>query len=459
MAQVTPPIPPPPRGRASIARTILVTLLLVATATAALVQLLSDLPDPLRTAGQSLLIVGVVTTGVYLILRRAVVVPLQQVERRILTISSDEGNLETRIEMSRNDEIGRVARSFDHFAEQLRQIIATIQERTDELLGNAATVANNSSVAHENIRANSGTVSQVRQEMTALDAALQGASASVSTIASSIGGLDDSVYRQSDALADTLAAVEQLDASIRSLDAIARNKKGVTDQLVVLSEEAGTRVEQSVTAISEVESSTSDMIEMIDVINSVAEQTNLLAMNAAIEAAHAGEYGKGFAVVADEIRKLSELSGANAHSINTNLRRDIERIHVAGEINRSTSEAFDRIVTSIGEVAQAMGTIMASLDEQATASREIVRGLTEIREVTVSVQDESGKIRHESEGISATVEQLAAAANRTNEQMQQVGTRIEAINTAMEQVSTAVQNNKVKMGNLKEETHRFRTGT
>jgi methyl-accepting chemotaxis protein len=411
----------------------------------------------LRIIGLVAIIVVFVTVGVYLVLRPQVVIPLRRMQERITSISGEDADLTSRIAIDRDDEIGRIATAFDLFSENLRLILVSLQTRSTEILKNATIAAERSKEAHDHVRTNSRTVATVRKGMSQLDESLQSAAGSVSSIADSITGLNDSVFNQSDALADSLAAVEELDASIRSLDGIARGKKETTDQLVTLANEAGERVSESVSAIGQVEASTEDMIEMINVINSVAEQTNLLAMNAAIEAAHAGDYGRGFAVVAAEIRKLSELSAENAAKINTNLRRDINRIHEAGEINRTTGEVFDRIVASVGEVAHAMQTIMASLDEQSTASEEIVKALTSIREGTSRVQEESERINADSTSINGTVEELVRASREVNDQMNAVGSRIERIEDAMNAVQNSVQENRGNLGLLIEEIRRFRT--
>lgn len=411
----------------------------------------------LRITGLVAVIVVFVTAGVYLVLRPQLIVPLRQVEARLLAISGEEADLRERIGAKGNDEIARIAGAFDRFSEKLRKNLASIQSRTETILRNAVEAARNSTDAHGQIKANAQTVQQVRQDMDELDRALQGSAEAVASITDSITGLNDSVHRQSDALTDALAAVEELDASIRSLESIAREKKDTTDQLVTLAHEAGSRVEDSVGAISQVESSTEDMIEMIDIINNVAARTNLLAMNAAIEAAHAGEYGRGFAVVASEIRNLSELSAENATKINSNLKRDISRIHETAEINRTTRDVFDRIVATVGEVAQAMSAILASLDEQSLASREIVKAVTEIREVTEVVQEKSVNINSDAASINDTVESLARASRQTNEQMQTVGSRIETINTAMDAVQRSVGENRGNLASLIEELQRFKT--
>lgn len=423
---------------------------------------ISSIPGELRAyawriTGLVAIIVVFVTVSVYLVLRPQLVTPLRRLEHRLEAISGAEADLTERLEISRGDEIGRIAAAFDHFAGNLREIVRTVQDRAETLDRSAGELAERSADATGDAAATGETVAQVRQALFQLDGNLNAAASGVAEITSAITGLDDSVQRQSDGLDDSQAAVEEMDASIRSLDTIARGKKELIDQLVSLADDAGEQMQQSVQAITTFESSTRSMFEMIEVINTVAEQTNLLAMNAAIEAAHAGEAGKGFAVVADEVRNLSELSSENAGKINESLRRDIERIHQAGEINRNAGAAFERIVASVGEVAEAMGQIVAGLNEQSLASGEIVSSLTQIGDMTRRIRTESSRIRGQADAINATVEQLVSGSADVSSAIGEVNERTESIARTFGEVDEIVRNNRHRIGELITQVRRFRT--
>lgn len=411
----------------------------------------------IRIFGLVLIIVAFVTVAVYLVLRPQLVIPLRRLLERLESISGTEADLTQRLAVTTNNEVGAIATEFNTFSENLRTIVSAIQSTVSDLIAGAGELETSSRDALDNVTANQNTMQTMQRQFADLDQNIQAASTAVGSIAESISQLNTSVYNQADAIADSTAAVEEMDASVHSLDRIARDKKQVTDQMVELAHAAGERMTASVNAIGTVETSTQDMLEMIDVINTVAEQTNLLAMNAAIEAAHAGDAGRGFAVVAAEIRKLSELSAENATKINTSLRKDIAMIHEAGEINRTAGDAFDRIMSSVKDVADAMGQIMAGLDEQSHASVEIVKAITRIREVSAAVQSESDRINGEVETINSTTDELARGSRAVRQQSDEVARRITTITTAIDQVNSIVARNRQRMQTVNREIDRFRT--
>lgn len=378
-------------------------------------------------------------------------------EDRLAEIAGGDVDLTERIDVSRDDEIGSISRSFDLFSEQLYETVVKVKQTSRDMLDGATMLARTSHDTLERVTENSAAVMETKERLTALDQSITDVVASVGRIGESIRELDQAVYQQSDSLANSLAAVEEMDASIRSLDSVVRSNKSLTDTLVTLAHDAAEQMDGSVSSISTVEASTEDMLEMIDVVNTVAEQTNLLAMNAAIEAAHAGEYGKGFAVVADEIQNLSVLSSENARKINENLRKDVESIHRAGEVNRAAKDAFERIVEHVGTVADGMSQVLASLDEQAMASSEIVNGFSTIRTVTDTVREGTEGISGEAAGIQTDIESVSASASYADERMVAVSTRITGIQDAIRTINDIVGANQERMRDLIEALETFQT--
>jgi methyl-accepting chemotaxis protein len=411
-----------------------------------------------RIIGLVVLIVVFVTGAVYFLLRPQVVTPLRRLEARLAEISGSEADLTERLPVDRRDEIGRISERFNEFSEKLRQIVQTVQSNATQLSESFAQLSGLTNETDENASANLRLVKEMRDELSGLDKDLQSAAPSVRSISQSIASMAGSAEKQDEAAGESLAAVEEMDASIRNLDGIAREKKELTDSLVSQATDAGERMNQSVEAIGSVEASTKDMLEMIDVINDVAERTSLLSMNAAIEAAHAGEAGKGFAVVAEEIRKLSEVSSENATKIDSSLKKDIDAIHKAGEINRATQEVIGRFVENVQQVASSMAEIMNGLNEQATASSDIVQSISSIRELTASVREESSSIQSEAEAIDSTIQSLASASNQVSANADEATRRTESIAESTGQVNEIVQSGSQGIHKLSDQVGQFRTG-
>jgi hypothetical protein len=159
---------------------------------------------------------------------------------------------------------------------------------------------------------------------------------------------------------------------------------------------------------------------MVQVINTVAAQTRILSMNAAIEAAHAGEYGRGFAVVAEEIRKLAENTSTNTSQISTTLKDFVQRIYAAREASTRTGESFSRISEEIQGFVQAFTEISQSTTELASGSKEMVAGVGSLRESATRIQERSESIQTSTRAINQAVESVHQFSTETRGHIDEV---------------------------------------
>lgn len=183
-------------------------------------------------------------------------------------------------------------------------------------------------------------VERIDRELNALDNQINEVSSAVTEILATIENLVSQIENQTSAVTQTSAAIEQMSASLSSIAKIAGEKSAATSKLIETVEAGRKKVTLSNEQIKDISSDIDNMMGIIGVINSIAAQTNLLAMNAAIEAAHAGEYGAGFAVVADEIRNLAESTGSNAKTIADSLKAAVAKM---GSVIKAGEESKKRL--------------------------------------------------------------------------------------------------------------------
>jgi methyl-accepting chemotaxis protein len=195
------------------------------------------------------------------------------------------------------------------------------------------------------------------------------------------------MMEQTSAVTESSASIEEMSANIASIADSATQKRSSIDNLVQAAREGSEKMESTAKSFEEISGNSEEIVEVIGVIEGIASKTNLLAMNAAIEAAHAGEAGRGFAVVADEIRKLAEETDTNSKSIRETLEFNSRKIKETSAIIEATNSTFHEIISSITEVSSAMGEIIQGTSELKGGTDEITRAVNELQEINVKVNE------------------------------------------------------------------------
>ena len=232
-----------------------------------------------------------------------------------------------------------------------------------------------------------------------------------STLRTSLSG----IQKLTDGTADMASCVTQSSASIEEMVAnvgsITKTLERNAEMVLRLDEASATGqsdINSVASLVGEISSHSAFLAEASGIIKQIASQTNLLAMNAAIEAAHAGDYGLGFAVVAEEIRILAEYSGKQATSIAKSLKTIKTLIDKTAESAHDAQQSFDKIVSLTGTVRDQESVIQNAATEQSVGGKQVIEALVRMNELTALVRDESRALSDSSKTLLSEIGNLSA---------------------------------------------------
>jgi len=347
-----------------------------------------------------------------LALRDLVERPLALVRERVARLA--EGDLRGRVSSSLRGlpAVGELAGELDEsLAANFRVILIGFKELAERNAADAADFSRDVRAASDSIEAARRPVTDLGGRVGELSTKVAEAASGIKGVGRSVSALAGKVADQSSAVEETGAAIEETSAQIQSIaDTASRAQEGAL-ALASVAEEGRGRIEAASAMIGELEAGIKEVAELSKLINSVASRTNLLAMNAAIEAAHAGEYGRGFAVVAEEIRGLAESSASGAKSISAALASFALKTRGVTEANGQLREAFGRIREELDSFLASFRAISGSTSEIAVGTTQMLEGVAELRRISATNKDAFEEMGRAVVRIEAAVEEADAFAS------------------------------------------------
>jgi methyl-accepting chemotaxis protein len=312
----------------------------------------------LLALGATIVVVVFATAG---LIARGIVRPLERVRRFLADIADGDGDLTQRLDVRGRDEIAELSGSFNRFVRKIRGLVV-------ETRGAAGAVATSSR-----------------------------------EVASASEQLASGTQEHASSLEETAASLAQLTESVRRSADSAKSASQIAAESREGAERGGDVVTASVTSMQEIAQASERIAEIIAVIDEIAFQTNLLSLNAAVEAARAGDHGRGFAVVAVEVRNLAQRCSGSAKEVKALIQNSAKRVEAGVALASRSGDAFAGIVTSVKKLSEIVAEIAAVADEQALGVQQVNLAVNQMGQVVQATAAQS-------EELSATAQALAEQA-------------------------------------------------
>ena len=395
-----------------------------------------------------------IITIIILITARSITAPLKAMTNVFHFIG--EGDFTHTLEAKSKDEIGDISRSLNGTMVKIKDLIQHIK-------GDAARLSDIGIELSSNMNETAAAINQITANIQSIKGRVINQSASVSEtnatmeqITINIDKLNDQVEKQAGSVTQSSSAVEEMIANVNSVtQTLVKNMENV-NELTSASEIGRSGLQAVSEDIKEIARESEGLLEINSVMENIASQTNLLSMNAAIEAAHAGEAGRGFAVVADEIRKLAENSGKQSKTISAVLKKikgSIDKIMFSTE---TVLENFEVITRDIKIVADQEGNIRNAMEEQGQGSKQILEAMGSLNDITRHVKTGSIEMLEGSKEVIQESKNLEGVTQEITGGMNEMASGAEQINVAVNAVNELTVKNRDSIDNLLIEVARFK---
>ncbi len=346
-----------------------------------------------------------------------------------------EGDLTKKVTYSRKNIMGILGRNLNEAIIALRNNTAEIKKvsnTTVQVKNELAASTEQTSSAINEIAANNVSM---KKQVENLNSNIIESSSSTTEIDANVKSLSSIIEEQAALAVQATASVNEMIASIQSVASISEAKKESIQSLVQRSVQGGEKLNETNRVITEVAGRIGDIREMMTIINGIASQTNLLSMNAAIEAAHAGDAGKGFSVVADEIRKLAENTAENARDIEGIIENIIANIELATKAGNETGNVFAEIQSEIRTTEEALGEISYSTKELALGGEEILKAMARLSEVSENSRTGAVEMQEGSAIMTEAMVNVEHISNLVTNGMEEIALGIEEISRALHDIN------------------------
>jgi len=419
-----------------------------------------EIDEPVNNMMWFTIIIAVIILGIAALITflvaQNVVKPIIYVTNTLKDISEGEGDLTRRIDNHSNDEIGDLSLYFNNTLEKIKLLIILIRNEALKLSGVGQDLSSNMNETAAAINQITANIQNIKGRVMNQSASVTQTNATMEQVTININKLNKQVEEQSTHVAQASAAIEQMVANISSVTETLKKNSANVKTLRDASDIGRTGLQDVAADIQEIAKESEGLLEINSVMQNIASQTNLLSMNAAIEAAHAGDAGRGFAVVADEIRKLAESSSIQSKTISSVLKKIKSSIDKITQSTESVLNRFEAIDSNVVTVSEQEDIIRNAMEEQKEGSKQLLDGVTKVNDITRLVKSGSNEmleganeVIHESANLEKVTQEITSGMN-------EMASGADQINVAVNHVNDISIKNQEGIDTLIKEVGRFK---
>ena len=366
------------------------------------------------------------------------------------------GDLTDRVIIKRQDEIGRLMTHLNMATEHSHTMLLALKEESDKMTAIGSDLSSTMEETAAAVKEITNNTEAVKEKALMQAAGVTETAATTEQIQEKLNLLVEGISTQSENIRQSSTLITNTAENMLRVNKILSQNdtliKTAYDQM-----KAGTdgarAANEFITRIAE---KSEALLEASQVIQNIASQTNLLAMNAAIEAAHAGESGKGFAVVADEIRKLAEESNMQGKQIGAVIKESTEIIAQVSEAGIQAEKTFIDVYDLISQISSKEDSIVDLMHEQEENGTYVLSAIETINKVTKEVSSASVEMLEGGKQIVTEMQKLAQITRETTDNMTEIASGAEQITKAVEDVVSITVENKASIMKLAQEVGKFK---
>lgn len=365
------------------------------------------------------------------------------------------GNLINRLDIVVNDDFGILTGSVNELMDKLSGMVSGIRTQTQNVSVSANDIsdATNSSVS---------ALTQMQSSLDKISSEGNEQHQIINDISKDIDGLKDGaeelteyMISQSSAMQQNSASIAEMAANIKNVAEMTRKADYLTTSLAQISEKGNDLVTSSITAISDIQQASIEVQKIIKVIQAIASQTNLLSMNAAIEAAHAGEFGAGFAVVANEVRSLAANSSRSAKDIQSHIKDMVAKISVGVSTSQQAGQAFKDIADSVAENQKIMQQLSSAMEEQRVGAEENMRVTNSVSDALEKANSLAQKQSEFAERVKTTMDNVVSLTDDISRYIDEGLNATQNMQESINKVENSVSTNRSAVDAMESEVSSF----